>query len=177
MPDISWPPGLAPKTEEIPIHQRIPPRSRDAIRPSCARYPSKREQGMPGGSAAPTAPCARVKKHMSLVTTGWPKRSGIPCAMALRLIPRSLRRSGFFVTVPCAMPKHCRELTPASRRQDHAASSSAGKAHFVLCAILRPSHPAPNVPDDAQRPSWRARDDRINASDLPDVTSEWPAAD
>jgi hypothetical protein len=35
------------------------------------------------------------KKHTSIVTTGSPKHSGIPCTMALRLIPRSLRRSGF----------------------------------------------------------------------------------
>jgi hypothetical protein len=32
-----------------------------------------------------------TKKHTSIVTTGSPKRSGIPCAMVLRLAPRSPR--------------------------------------------------------------------------------------
>jgi hypothetical protein len=42
-------------------------------------------------------------------------------------------------------------------------------------AMKRPSHPAPNVDDDAQRPSYRAQDARKNAADLPDASSDVPA--
>ena len=44
-------------------------------------------------------------------------------------------------------------LTPASGRQDHMASPSANSA-ARLAPPKRPSHPAPNVRDDSQRPSW-----------------------
>src|SRR5579859_6271067 len=91
--------------------------------------------------------------------------------MGLRLIPRSLRRSGFFVTVPGAMRSIVTELTPASRRQDHAALSSAASA-FVLCATSGHRLPRPTSVTIAIRPSWWARDARRDASDLPDVTSE-----
>jgi hypothetical protein len=40
----------------------------------------------------------------------------IPCAMGLRLIPRSLRRSGVFVTVANAMQSIVVNFAPASRR-------------------------------------------------------------
>jgi hypothetical protein len=150
----------------------MPPRSRDEVaRVLPVVVPQQqREQGMPGGSAAPTAPCADEKAHEQ-VTTGQPKRSGIPCAMALRLIPRSLRRSGFFVTVPGVMRSIIARFTPASRRQDHAALSSARGA-FVVCASRGHRIPHPTSVTIAIRPSWWARDGRKNAFDLPDVTSE-----
>jgi hypothetical protein len=45
----------------------------------------------------------KSKKHMSKVTTGTPKHSGIPCAMVLRFPSCSPRRPGFVVTVIGAM--------------------------------------------------------------------------
>ena len=91
--------------------------------------------------------------------------------MALRLIPRSLRRSGFLVTVPGVMRSIIARLTPASRHQDHAALSSASGA-FVGCATCGHRLPRPTSVTIAKRPSWWARDARQHAFDLPDVTSE-----
>jgi hypothetical protein len=50
------------------------------------------------------------KKAYQLVTAGSPKRSGIPCAMVLRLTPRSSRRSGFLVTLAGHDARHRRRL-------------------------------------------------------------------
>ncbi|SHN68014.1 hypothetical protein SAMN05444170_1273 [Bradyrhizobium erythrophlei] len=93
----------------------------------------------------------KSKKHTSKYTTGSPKRSGIPCAMALRLIPRSLRRSGFLVTVTPEKRQLLKSFTPASRRQDHAALSSATGA-FVWCAIRGHRLPRPTSVTIAKRP-------------------------
>src|SRR6202048_1126154 len=51
------------------------------------------------------------------------RQSGIPCAMVLRLISRSPRRSGFLLTVIGGAASA--DLTPASRRQDHTTLPSA----------------------------------------------------
>src|SRR5258708_10492275 len=60
---------------------------------------------------------------MSIVTTGSPSSTGLPCAMVLTAASCSPRRSGFLVTVACGLlPAN---LTPASRRQDHTTSPSA----------------------------------------------------
>src|SRR6516225_11549196 len=61
------------------------------------------------------------------------------------------------VTVIGAMPSIVANLTPAKGRQDHTTSPSA-HASFVCRGHLRPSHPAPNVLDDRERPSCGARD-------------------
>jgi len=76
---------------------------------------------------------------------------------------------GLFVTVASAMRKHCRELTPASRRQDHTTSPSALSA-FVVCTAR--VHRIPTFVTTAKRPSFRERDGEESAFDLPDVTSE-----
>jgi hypothetical protein len=130
----------------------------------------QREQGMPGVWLARSL-VRKSRKHTSKYTTGSPKRSGIPCAMGLRLIPRSLRRSGFLVTVIGAMRSIVANFTPASRRQDHAALSSA-VGTFVLCAARSHHISRPTSVTIAIRPSWWARDARRDASDLPDATSE-----
>ena len=91
--------------------------------------------------------------------------------MALRLIPRSLRRSGFLVTVPGTMRKHRRRVdagVEASRPRGFVVRSSA----FVSCAIRGHRIPRPTSVTIAIRPSWWARDGRRDASDLPDATSE-----
>ena len=48
------------------------------------------------------------------------EQSGLPCAMALRLIPRSPRGPGFIAPV-IARNRVSRNLAPASGRQDHTA--------------------------------------------------------
>jgi hypothetical protein len=158
------------------VPQRMTPRSRDELRPSFKPVViprQQREQGMPGVWLARSL-VRNNKKHTSKYTTGQPKRSGIPRAMALRLIPRSLRRSGVLVTVVSVMRSIVANFTPASRRQDHAALSSATDA-FVLCAICGHRIPHPTSVTIAIRPSWWARDGRISASDLPDEASKTPA--
>src|SRR4030088_1756811 len=64
--------------------------------------------------------------------------------MVLRLISRSPRRSGLFVTVISRV--FSQDLTPASRRQNHTTSPSAS-ARFVTCAA-RVRH------DRASAPLW-----------------------
>ena len=64
--------------------------------------------------------------------------------------------------------KHCRELTPASGRQDHTTSPSAFCAVFWCKNVHRIP---PNVRDDGQRPSF-GRDARSHRCDLPDRLSE-----
>jgi hypothetical protein len=109
----------------------------------------------------------------------------------------SPRRSGFLVTVAPAEkwfcktrsgPQHLRkDLTPASRRQDHtiwpsAAASFVCRAPFrsqvitpalrTACAqptLPRPPHPAPNVRDDRDTPLMRERDGVGYRGDLGDA--------
>jgi hypothetical protein len=61
-------------------------------------------------------------------------------------------------------------LISASRYQNHTTSPSA-----IWCTRqlrqTRPSHPAPTLVTMTKRPSLRARDARLNASDLPDGLS------
>jgi hypothetical protein len=89
-----------------------------------------------------------VGKHTSIVTTGWPKHSGIPCAMVLRFPSCSSRGPGFLAPVVSAMRSIVANLTPASGRQNHTTSPSA-TATLVSRHHQRPSHPALHVRDDA----------------------------
>jgi len=100
------------------------------------------------------------------------KRSGIPCTMALRLTPRSSRRSGFLVTVTGAMQSIVAGLTSASRRQNHVASPYALRA---LVSRTESVHriPRPTFSDDRETPLYPgAQDPARSARDLPDVTSK-----
>ena len=119
---------------------------------------------------SPAASYAK-KKAYELVTTGPPKRSGIPCAMALRLIPRSLRRSGFLVTVASAMRKHRRQLN-ASVEASRPRGFVVRERRIRLVRHPRPSPPASNVRDDRDTPLMVGTGCAENAFDLPDVTSE-----
>jgi hypothetical protein len=71
--------------------------------------------------------------------------------------------------------KHCRELTPASRRQDHAALSSASW-RIRLVHHLRPSLPASNVRDDRDTPLDRPQDARLPKVICPTAQGESLAA-
>jgi hypothetical protein len=72
-----------------------------------------------------------MKKHTSIVTTGTPKHSGIPCTMVFTVSFELSPVTGLFVTVIGAMRSIVANLTPASGRQDHTTSPSA-RASFVL---------------------------------------------
>jgi hypothetical protein len=78
---------------------------------------------------------------------------------------------GLFVTVIPEKRQLLKNLTPASRRQDHMASPSATSA-FVLCAIRVHRIFRPTFSDDRETPLMRAEDARKRACDLPVVTSE-----
>src|SRR5690349_7568357 len=95
-----------------------------------------------------------VKKARKQVTTGTPKRSGIPCAMVLRLIARSPRGTGL------DSPRDLR----IARKLDPSVGGSGPHAFAVRVSALRqvaptrPSHPGPRVVTIAIRPSSGARD-------------------
>src|SRR5581483_11236123 len=67
--------------------------------------------------------------------------------------------------------KHCRELMPASRHQDHTLSPSASDIARQSMP-KRPSHPTPTFMTVAKRPSFRCGMARAFKGDLPDVISE-----
>ena len=86
---LAVPESTADSSSATGINQR----SRGALRPRLAKTFSleKREQGMPGARRTRGLVCNwKQKAHTSIQVQ--PKHAGIPCAMALRLMPRSLRR-------------------------------------------------------------------------------------
>jgi hypothetical protein len=112
----------------------------------------------------PDARCTRSlacsKKTRELVTTGSPESPGIPCAMVLTV---SFVLSPVIGLLSPSPPRSLllKNLTPASRRQDHTTSPSAS-APFVFARRSRPSHPAPNVRDDRDTPLVSAKSARMS---------------
>src|SRR5205085_6205198 len=95
------------------------------LRPSCClRSPSKkrRAQGKPGARRTHSLACR--KKHTSVVATGSPKQSDLPCAMVYGLF-RALPGDRAFLPPSLRRNRFPRNLTPASGRQDHTALPSA----------------------------------------------------
>jgi hypothetical protein len=152
-------------------------RAADRLRVIASSPPSQwRAQGMPGASAAPAALRAtkestqashrRSAEHVRHSPRGW-----------FYGLWRALPGEPGFLSPSPRNAKHCRELTPASGRQDHALSPSAPRA-FVSRAhhvhrIFRPT-----FGDDRETPLLgRAEDARRSARDLPVVTSGPPATD
>src|SRR3981189_2993423 len=129
------------------------PRSRGALRPSFARnflaLEIWRAQGMPD------ARCTRdlmrsVHKECAHEHTGQRRTSDIPCAMALRLITSSPRRTALLPPLRPERQLPPGALTPAPRRQDHTSLPYA-LAPFVIgtTSVHRsPSH----VRDDHDTP-------------------------
>ena len=115
------------------------------------------------------SPMARLQqKTQAAVTTGSAGSTGIPRAMALRLIRDLLGVPGLLAAVA---RNHLANLIPASGNQDHTISPSVpGVAR--LATPTRPSHPAPNVRGDcAYAPLQQGRTARSKATDLPDAAS------
>jgi hypothetical protein len=96
-------------------------------------------------------PRMRMKKHTSVVTTGTPKQSGIPCTMVLTVS---------FVVSPetglcCLRRRHksiFADLTPASGHQDATTSPSASM-HLVFAHRRVHRIPHPTFVTIAKRPS------------------------
>src|SRR5450756_104270 len=124
-----------------------------------------RAQGMPGARCTRGLVCNMEKKtHTSIQVQR--RQSDIPCAMVLRLIASSPRRSGFvchrrpaddgFVR-PVGLANPPRDLTPTMRRQDHTllpyasasfvgAPSSLTGTRPALRSLARPTLPRPPHP-------------------------------
>src|SRR6201999_2345901 len=104
--------------------------------------------GNAGCSDAPIVSC--VEKH-TVVTTGEPRQSGIPCANGFNGFLRGLPGDRAFLPPSPREASASRGLIPASRYQDATTSPSASPA-FVVRKPKRPPLPAPNVRDDRETP-------------------------
>ncbi len=155
----------------------------------------KREQGMPGARCTRGLVCkvAQRKAHTSIQVQR--RQSGIPCAMALRLMPCSPRRRIRLVTVVGGLgliklgwvdfasarlgtSNGCRDHTVLpyansavrlARRLSLTSNSPCDHLARRRCRVHRiPSR----VRDDRERPSCRERTGRAGRTDLPDGESE-----
>src|ERR1700736_1291352 len=135
-------------------HEDERPPSRGAMRPRFAgNFLTLQSEGA-GNTGCTLHPRSRVQQctkqtHTSIQVQR--RQSGIPCAMVLRLISRSPRRSGFLVTVAGGVLTA--NLTPASRRQDHTTLPSAF-VPFVNGTISVHRIPRPTSVTIAKRPSF-----------------------
>ena len=131
--------------------------------------PMKSEGAGKTGCPLHPRPVCIGRKH-TVVTTGTPETSGLPCAMVLTVS---------FVISPVTglcCHRHLREV--ASHELD--ASVGASGPHdfavrfgaFVLHAIASTASRAPYVRDDREPPLMWARDGRACRDDLPDGGSE-----
>jgi hypothetical protein len=82
--------------------------------------------------AAPAVSCAICAQEHAHEHTGSAEASGLPCAMVLRLIARSPRRTGFLATVA---PEK-----PASRELDASIGASGPHAFAVRLSAVRQRH-------------------------------------
>src|SRR6202035_3040360 len=117
-----------------------------------------------------------LQKHTSIVTTGSPETSGLPCAMVLTAYFVLSPVSGLFCHRRFAgiIP---RNLTPASGRQDHTTSPSA----LVSLVNDTPASTASrlNVRDDREAPLVSRKSGRIcerAVADQPPVAGTEPVA-
>src|SRR4029079_8310675 len=103
--------------------------------------------------AAPAVSCAMCTKSAHTSIQVQRRASDIPCAMALRLITCSPRRTAVLPPLRPEKQLPPGALTPAPRRQDHTSSPSASAA-LVSCSFRVHRIPVPRC-DDGQRPSER----------------------
>ena len=149
---------------------------------------------MPGARCTRGLVCKNCAKNAHTSIQVQRKHSGIPHAMALRLMPCSPRRRIRLVTVVSGLmarlspvgPTCLRGLGASNGRQDHTVLPYAS-APFVLHALIaherfalrspcaptlpRPPHPLPRFVTIAIRPSCRERMGRTDSADLPDELS------
>src|SRR2546429_5402495 len=92
--------------------------------------PSQVEGAGKAGCSPHPQPRTQTKKRASVVTTGSPKQSDLPCAMVYGLFRALL---GDRALLPPSLADRSANLTPASGRQDHTALPSAAGA-LRLCA-------------------------------------------
>jgi hypothetical protein len=127
--------------------------SHRASRPSSAKsssLPKQRAQGMPGVCATPTALCAKKRKHTSSSHHRYAETIRHSLRDGFNAFLRALPGERAFLS-PSSARSIVANLASASRRQNHTTSPSAKRALVSPCA-QRPSHPAPDVRDDASAP-------------------------
>ena len=136
----------------------IPSPSRGALRPSCAyrfalKARGRRECRVPAGTRGLVCKCARESAHTSIQVQ--PEQPGIPCAMVLRLIPRSPWRRIPFASIagglkvlakPGWISQNLRRLDASNGRQDHTALPSAFNAVRRRAALAHGPKPALRKP-------------------------------
>jgi hypothetical protein len=105
------------------------------------------------GCATHPRPVCIGRKH-TVVTTGRPQSTGIPCAMVLRLISRSPRGPGSFA--PVIPEKLASQELSASVGAPGPHDFAVRLSYARLASLRRPPHPAPNVRDDAYAPLFGA---------------------
>src|SRR5581483_1407224 len=154
-------------------HEHTPPHPRDALRIrvlQTSRVPQQRAQGKPGVRCTRSLAC-KMKKHTSKSPQVHRTRSGFPCAMVLRLIPRSLRRSGLLSPSPLRSDSFLR-----SSRQRRGAKTTRLCRPLRCASSLRTESvhriPRPTSVTIAIRPSCGSWDARRTSDDLPDGVSE-----
>ena len=106
--------------------------------------------GMPGARCTRGLVCNRHKKMRTRAYRA-AEASDIPCAMVLRLMSCSPRRTGLVVTVAGGIAST--NLTPASGRQDHTILPYASLPFVKGTSASTASHPASVT--IAKRPSYR----------------------
>ena len=106
----------------------------------------QRAQGRPGAHRTHGSRATKARGR----TTGTGGSSGLPCAMALRLI-RAL--PGDRALLPPSSADRSAHLAPALERQNHTISPSAAMS-LVVSTPPRPPHPTPRSVTIASRPSY-----------------------
>src|SRR5207237_7479396 len=152
--------AFAPRNDDR--HTR--PHSPGANAPElCKQFvaPKKTEGAGKAGCSMRPQPRTQRKKRTSVVATGSPKQSDLPCAMVYGLF-RALPGDRAFL--PPSPADRSANLTPASGRQDHTALPSAAGA-FVSCAAASIASRL-NVRDDRETPLLVRRDDGKCEADL-----------
>ena len=112
-----------------PSYANTPPRSRGPFRPSSAKSFTLKIRGRRECRvhAAPAVSCAIVRKETHTSIQVQTEHSGIPCAMALRLMPSSPRRRIRLASVAARLTVHrnpvgfenLRQLDTSNGCQDH----------------------------------------------------------
>ena len=122
----------------------MPSRSRGAMRPSFDRIRPRKREGA-GNAGCTLHPRSRAQRRVECAHehTGSAEASGIPCAMALRLISRSPRRRIRLVTV---VDGFCSSSTPVGFEGSHRrlGTSNGCQNHTVLPYaknVVRPARP------------------------------------
>ncbi len=137
--------------------------------------PKQREQGMPGVWLARSL-VRKSRKHTSKPPQVRRNDPAFPAQWLYDLFRALSGDRAFLSPSPAQRVSVVAGLTPASRRQDHAALSSASGA-FVWCATCGHRLPRPTSVTIAIRPSWWARDARKMLLICPTSQAELPATD